>query len=365
MSKDLDEIRKQINEIDKKMIELFIQRMNCSKDVAEYKIEHSLPIIDVNRENKIIEKNLQYIEEDIYKEYYVNFLKSIMDISKSYQKRLMEKMTVGYSGVPGAFGYLAAKKMFPDANLISYPDFEKAYEDCEKGKCDAVVLPIENSYAGDVGTVMDLTFSGSLYINQMLELDVVHNLIGTKSANKENIEVVVSHPQALAQCADYINKHNYLKKECVNTAVAAEEVAMKDDPKIAAIASIDTADLYGLKILESNINTSRNNTTRFAAFSRNCYRQSPNSKMGEHFILVFTVLNEAGALAKTLNIIGAHGFNMRNLKSRPMKKLMWSYYFFVELEGNINSEDGKEMLRQLSTICDRLKLVGTYSTYNN
>lgn len=82
--------------------------------------------------------------------------------------------------------------------------------------------------------------------------------------------------------------------------------------------------------------------------------------MGEHFILVFTVKNEAGALANTLNIIGAHGFNMRTLRSRPMKELLWNYYFYVELDGNINTEDGKDMLVQLKTVCDRLKLVGTY-----
>lgn len=121
-----------------------------------------------------------------------------------------------------------------------------------------------------------------------------------------------------------------------------------------------TAELYGLKVIESNINTTRNNTTRFVALSRSQNLPDALTKMGEHFILVFTVKNEAGALANTLNIIGAHGFNMRTLRSRPMKELLWNYYFYVELDGNINSEDGKDMLIQLRTVCDRLKLVGTY-----
>lgn len=364
MSKNsLEEIRVKINEIDQKMAELFVQRMKASKIIAEYKIEHSLPILDSSREKEVIRRNLEYIDDSVIKEYYVNFLQSTMNISKTYQRRIMEKMVVGYSGVPGAFGYLAAKKLFPDATFIAYSDFKDAYLDCENGKCDAVVLPIENSYAGDVGTVMDLTFNGTLYINQIIDLDVVHNLIGTKDATKENIKEVISHPQALAQCAEYIRNNNFIVKECVNTAVAAKQIAQINDPTIAAISSLDTAELYGLKILESNVNSSRNNTTRFAAFSRSLNQPSPTSKMGEHFILVFTVLNEAGALAKTLNIIGAHGFNMRNLKSRPMKTLMWSYYFFVELDGNINTEDGKEMLKQLSTLCDRLKLVGTYHSH--
>ena len=115
-----------------------------------------------------------------------------------------------------------------------------------------------------------------------------------------------------------------------------------------------------LDILETNINESRNNTTRFAVFSRNLNTNKSKNKMGEHFILVFTVLNEAGALAKTLNIIGSHGFNMRTLRSRPMKELQWNYYFFVEADGDINSSDGKDMIVQLRTVCDRLKVVGSY-----
>lgn len=361
MSKhDLEKMRAKINDIDEKMAELFVQRMETSKAIAEYKIEYSLPIADKNREQVVIQRNAERIENTVMREYYINFLKTTMELSKAYQRRIMENMIVGYSGVPGAFGYMAAKQMFPDAKLVAYPDFNEAYLDCEKGKCDAVVLPIENSYAGDVGSVMDLTFSGSLYINQIVELDVVHHLMGTKEATKETIQEVISHPQALAQCAEFIQTNHYTIKECVNTAVAGKEVVEKNNPTLAAIASIETANLYGLKIIESNINSSRNNTTRFAAFSRCANQPIPTNKMGEHFILVFTVWNEAGALAKTLNIIGAHGFNMRNLKSRPMKKLMWNYYFFVELDGNINTEDGKEMLKQLSTVCDRLKLVGTY-----
>ena len=122
----------------------------------------------------------------------------------------------------------------------------------------------------------------------------------------------------------------------------------------------DVAKLYDLEILETNINESRNNTTRFAVFSKSLNTSKSVNKMGEHFILVFTVLNEAGALAKTLNIIGSYGFNMRTLRSRPMKELQWNYYFFVEADGDINSSDGQEMIRQLKTVCDRLKIVGTY-----
>lgn len=359
MSK-LDDARKIINEVDQEMARLFEQRMKASEMVALYKKEHAMPIFDGAREDEIIKRNELLIETPIYREYYVNFLKNTIELSKSYQRRLMEGMIVAYSGVEGAFAHMAALKMFPFAKLISYPSFNEAYEAVVKGECDSCVLPVENSYAGDVGIVMDLIFSGSLYINQMIDLEVVQNLIGIKGAKLEDVKEVISHPQALQQSADFIKKYHLVETETTNTAVAAKLVAEKKDQSLCAIASSLTAKLYNLEILVPNVNTSKNNTTRFATFSRSQSMPRATSKMGEHFIIVFTVKNEAGALAQTLNIIGSHGFNMRNLRSRPMKELMWNYYFYVELEGNINTADGKDMLRELESLCDRLKLVGTY-----
>ncbi len=359
---ELEQARKQINEIDKKMAELFEARMEATKLVASYKKAHALPIVDETRERTVVENNARMIKDPTIREYYVNFLKNNMALSKRYQTRLMEGMKVAYCGVEGAFAHIASIKMFPSAEKIAFASFEEAYKAVEDGICDACVLPVENSYAGDVGTVMDLIFSGSLHINQMLDLDVIHHLIGIKGATCATVKKVLSHPQALSQCHSYLTSHHFEEVEYPNTALAAKEVARLNDVSVAAIASDVTASLYGLTIIESDINTARNNTTRFAAFSRVDSLTSSNALMGEHFILVFTVANEAGALAQTLNIIGAHGFNMRNLRSRPMKELMWNYYFYVELEGNVNSEEGMDMLRELGSICDRLKLVGTYYT---
>ena len=359
---NLNDVRKKINAIDKEMAKLFEERMKASKEVAEYKMEHGLPIYDKIREEEVIRQNTELIEDVNLRKYYVMFLQDLMDTSKRYQQELMNGLKVGYSGVPGAFGYIAARKMFPTANLFAYSDFNTAYKACEKGECDIVVLPTENSYAGDVGTVMDLMFSGNLYVNRMIDLDVVHNLIACKGASKESIKKVYSHAQALAQCADYIKQNSFIEVEYPNTAMAAKMISEKNDSQVAAIASIETAELYNLEVIEKNINASRNNTTRFAAFSRVQNLPSKTAKMGEHFILVFTVKNVAGALANALNIIGSHGFNMRTLRSRPMKELMWNYYFYVELDGNINTIDGTDMLKQLSSMCDRLKLVGAYTS---
>ena len=126
---DLKDTRKKINEIDEQMAKLFEERMLCSKEVAEYKIKHAMPIYDSTREQEVINNNSKHIQNDEIKEYYVNFLKQTMDISKKYQSRLIEGMRVGYSGVEGAFAHIAAMKMFPNANYIAYSSFEEAYKE--------------------------------------------------------------------------------------------------------------------------------------------------------------------------------------------------------------------------------------------
>ena len=359
MENKLRQAREIINSVDKKMAELFAERMNASKMVAEYKQAHGLEVLDAKREQEVIAKNSAFIEDEKIRGYYVNFLKSSMAISRSYQEELMQGMRVAYSGTEGAFAHIASSKMFPTAKKIAYGDFESAYRAVENGECDVAVLPIENSYNGEVGQVTDLLFSGSLYVNGVYDLAVSHNLLGTKDSSLSDIKQVISHAQALGQCSGYIKDHNLEGIEYVNTALAAKYVAEKQDKTLGAIASIETAEIFGLKVLEKNINASSNNATRFVVLSRAERKHSLN-EMGVHSIILFTVKNQAGALAKAIEVVGRHGFNMRALRSRPMKKLLWQYYFYIEAEGNINTKDGEEMMKELSLYCDRLKAIGTY-----
>lgn len=356
----LEKARQIINEVDTEMAKLFERRMRAAEMVAEYKKENGLPILDSGREDEIIKNGSMRIEDTVLREYYVNFLKDTMKGSKQYQSRLIEGMKVAYCGTEGAFAHIATKKMFPTAISVAYTDFASVYEAVVRGDCDAAVLPVENSYNGEVGQVTDLLFSGSLYVNSMLELAVSHDLLGTADAELSDIKDVVSHPQALAQCAEYLRTNSLTPHEFTNTALAAKHIAEKCDKSFAAIASEEAADIFGLKVLARNINASRSNTTRFAVLSRS--ENIPTSKkMDVYSVLLFTVKHEAGSLAKALDIIGAYGFNMRTLRSRPMKELLWQYYFYIEVEGNVHTEEGKEMLRGLSACCDRLKMAGTFT----
>lgn len=364
MSK-LEESRQSINRIDKEMAKLFEERMKVCADIADYKKEHGLSVRDPGRETELVNRNCAFIENAELESYYVQFLRGMIDVSCRYQSRLMGSMKVAYCGTKGAYAYIAAKRMFPEATLIEMGSFGEVYRAVESGECDSAVLPLENSYAGEVGEVMDLMFSGNLYVNQVIDVPILHNLMAPKGATLSDIKTVVSHRQALDQCALYLNTHGFETKEYSNTALAAKAVGEANDITVAAIASKETAELFGLEILERDINDSKNNITRFAAFSPASSRPASTVKrVDESFILVFTVQNEAGSLAKALNIIGAHGFNMRNLRSRPMKSLRWSYYFYIEAEGNVNTENGSDMLRELSAVCAKLRMAGSYYTEN-
>ena len=359
MKNSLENSRKEINRIDKEMAKLFEERMRQVEAVAEYKKERGLAILDKAREDELIRKNSQLVEDETIREYYINFLKNNMAVSRAYQERLISGMKVAFAGTEGAFAHIAANKLFPTANKLAYGDFKSAYKAVEKGECDVCVLPLENSYNGEVGQVTDLMFSGSLYVNGMLELAVDQDLLGLPEAKPEDIKKVLSHPQALGQCNEYIRARGLESEEYSNTALAAKRVKELSDKSVGAIASGEAAEIFGLKVLDKNINEARSNTTRFAVFSR-VPNKTASSGSGVHSVLLFTVRNEAGSLARAIDVIGNHGFNMRTLRSRPMKELLWEYYFYVEAEGNIQTEAGQNMLEELSEFCDKLKFVGTY-----
>lgn len=357
----LEQARKSIDEIDRQMAKLFCERMKAVEQVALYKQEHGLPILNMAREQQVIEKNAVYVDDPALQSYYVRFLQDTMAISRNYQSRLAKGMKVAYSGVEGAFAHIASTRIFPTARRISYSDFNEAYQAVVNGECDAAVLPIENSYAGEVGQVMDLTFSGPLHITGIYELPITHHLLGLPGTDKSAISMVVSHPQALSQCAPYLRQHDIATKSYANTAMAAKYVVETGDVSLGAIASEETASLYGLEVLDRNINSSRSNTTRFAVFSR-----TPNENAkANHFILTYTVKHEAGALAKTIQTIGKHGFNMCSMRSRPMKALLWQYYFYVEAEGDLNTPEGQAMLKELQPLCDHLKVAGCFENFEN
>ena len=253
----LQQARETINDIDAQMAALFEQRMRAVQAVAEYKKEHGLPILDAAREEAVLRRGALRVEDSVLQEYYIDFMKNTMAVSRRYQQRLLTGMRVAYSGTEGAFAHIAAGRLFPEAQKIGFPDFAAAYDAVVQGDCDAVVLPLENSSAGEVGQVTDLLFSGPLYVSTVLPMPIKHDLLALEGTTPETVRTVVSHPQALAQCDEYIRAHGYEQLPYANTALAAKYVAELGDPAVAAIGSVECAAACGLKPVAEAINGSQ------------------------------------------------------------------------------------------------------------
>ncbi len=360
--KRFGEARETISQVDKEIAKLFEKRMKAAVDVAEYKKVNGIPVEDMVREKQLIETNSLLIESDEIRSYYVSFLKNTMKLSKDYQHKIIDGTRVAFSGVKGAFAEIAVKRIFPDSVPVPYPDFKSAYKAVESGECDVAVLPVENSFEGDVARVMDLTYFGTLFINGIYDMGVEQNLFGIQQADSKSIRKVLSHPQALGQCAEFIEQKGYATEETVNTAVAASVVAEKQDASLGVICSLEAGNEYGLKLIDRKINKDSANTTRFAVFSR---VPRENTADLNNFIVLFTVRDEAGSLGRAVSVFGECGYNLKALKSRPSKDVIWNYYFFLEGEGHLTPEAEKTMIEKLSEVCTNVRLVGRYPKEQN
>ena len=355
---DIDEARRQIDRIDRAMAALFIERMQASEVIAAYKQMQGLPIEDRQREAELTARNERLLPTD-YRPYYRNFLRGLMEESKRYQRLLTSGMRVAFSGAEGAFAHVAAMRIFGHAGeKVACPDFAAAYRHVEDGSCHCAVLPIENSYAGDVGQVMDLAWRGTLSVSGIYDLPLSQCLLAKPGASMGTIREVISHPQALSQCLPYLRRKGWVQTTAVNTAVAAQAVAAGERLDIAVIAAHETAELYGLQVLENDINEQKSNTTRFAVFTPAACEVKPADN---HFVLLFCCKNQPGTLGDAISVISRHDYNLKCLKSHPTGVENWAYYFYAEGEGNIGTEAGQAMLRELEHVCDSVRVLGSFA----
>ena len=331
----LEELRERIDSLDKTLREAFLARMQAAAAVAGYKAQHGLPVLDAAREEAVVEKNLAALagDEKAMAPYYEDFVRHNMALSRALQQALLGRGAVAYQGVEGAFSHIALRSLFPHARAVGFAAW-------------ADVLPFENSSVGDVSEVLDLCFSHpKLCVCDVYDLPVGQNLLGVPGAALGDVKTVFSHPQALHQCAGFIKTLGLAQQEAANTALAAQEVARRGDKALAAIASEETAGLYGLCVLARNINGSEDNTTRFIVIGK-ALREK-----GNRFSLLFTVDHKAGALARVMRVIGEEGFNLECIKSRPMPHVAWEYYFYAELVGDCSG----------AAVCRTVRVLGVYS----
>lgn len=347
--------RREIDAVDAEMARLFCRRMEAVEAVVAYKQAHGLPVLDAGREAAVVEKNLARVDRAEYRPYYADFIRHTMALSRQYQTAVLGRDQVAYQGVEGAYAHIALQQLFPHARALSCPTWDKVFEAVESGRAEAGVLPFENSHAGDVSAVLDLCYNHSLYVTAVYDLPVTHSLLGLPGATLADIRDVYSHQQAISQSDKFLRTLGLPAHPMANTAMAAKYVAEGGDKSKAAIASPETAALYGLATLAAGINTDGDNTTRFIVIGKAL------PEAGNRFSILFTVDNKPGKLAQVIQIIGQSGFNMECIKSRPMPHVPFEYYFYAELVGSPRDEGAKALLAALDTVCRTVRLLGVYT----
>lgn len=351
---DLEGIRQNINSIDKKMRLLFEERMQAAAQVAEYKQQNNLPVLDSGREAAVIQNNIEGLENPVFTPYYTDFLKHLMGLSRQYQTEILGRGTVAYQGTAGGFGHHVATALYPHAQLLAQPTFAAVFEEVQNGTAAFGVVPFENSSTGDVAGVLDLCYSHQIYIADMYDLPVTQNLLGLPGAKLADIEKVVSHVQALEQSSRFLESLDVKQQPFANTALAAEHVAKTGNPKLAAIASLEAAERFGLSVLAKDISTQADNTTRFIIITK----QRPIA--GDRFSLLVTVQNTVGQLSGVIQTIAASGFNMESIKSRPMPQRPWEYYFYIELVGAPDTQQAEALLAKIREVCLSVRMLGIF-----
>lgn len=283
-------------------------------------------------------------------------------IEEALDNKGIKDPRIGYQGVLGSFSEEAAHNHFPNCEKMArYDEFEDVFEAINKNEIDYGVLPIENSYTGEVLDVYDLVNKYNLYIVGEEIIRVRHNLVGLPGAKIEEIKEVYSHPQAFGQSKLFLKEHKHMNAiPHANTAMASKFVSELGDPTKGAIASKRAAMLYGLEILAADINTNDTNSTRFIVLAKNMKVCSKCDKVS----IVFTTQHTSGALYQVLSHFAYNGVNLLKIQSRPIKDKSWHYFFFVDLEGNLEDANMLIALGKINAESKCFRILGNYRGYS-
>ncbi len=374
---DLNDLRKQIDEIDSSLLPLFLKRMECSMGVAEYKIANNIPVLDQSREAQILNDKIAKVADEL-KIPVRDFFASIMKISRGMQARTIAKSsrgisclnsfsnesllpnpTVAYQGIPGANSETALIKFFgEDTKKTNVMTFGEVLDAVENGDADYGVLPLENSSTGSISGAYDLLEKRSLYIIGEVNVDIEHCLVALPDAELRDIRKVYSHEQGYMQCKKFID--GYPKMEFHpyhNTAMAAKMISGLGDTSCAAIADSRTASLYGLQVLASNISSIGTNITKFVVVAKKGLLCPGNNKVS----IMFTLPHRSGALCSVLSVFSDNGLNLLKILSRPSHDGNFEYIFFIDFEGNLLEEGVQSVIAELEASTEFLKVLGNYT----
>lgn len=370
---DIAEIRKKIDQIDTEIIRAIAGRQQIVADILDGKVKGGKAIRDEAREELILEEIRKKAVEHGTDPYFLEKLfRDIIRFSVRYQvnalvdhqNRQAEKSTirVAYQGTDGAFSHQAAIRHFQDrydrVECLGYTRFHEATQAVDAGDADTAILPIENTTAGSINDTYDLLEKHDLFITGEEVLHINHCLMAVQNVPLEHIRRIISHPQAIAQCSEFLSREDWHVETYFDTAMAARKVRGDQDLSQAAIASSYAAEVYGLEILQRNVMNQEKNYTRFVVVSPRpivCDPQLPCKTS-----LIFSTTDQKGALLDCLNVLGEVGINMTKLESRPRIGHPFQSLFYLDFEGNRDDARVSDALHRLEAKTKYLKILGSY-----
>ncbi len=352
-NKDLGQLRKKIDELDAKIVELLNARADVVVEVGKTKLANDAPIYAPDREHAVFERIAKLNKGPLPQKTLQAIYRELMSGSFALEKPLR----IGYLGPEGSFSNLAAQKKF-GASVEYRPlaDIRAVFEEVARGHCDLGLVPIENNVGGGVVDTLDSFIGAHVYIYAEVIVEIHHNLLA--NCAPEEIKSIASKPEVFAQCRNWLST-SFKQAELIpvaSTSKAAEMAAAGADEGLAAIGSSLAGELYELKTVFANIEDNPKNMTRFFVISPAPAKRTGNDKTA----IMFTTAHKSGALVDVLNVFASFGINLTNIDTRPSKRRDWEYYFFVDADGHFEDENFVKALEAARSHCGEMHVLGSF-----
>jgi chorismate mutase/prephenate dehydratase len=367
--KDLQALRETIEEIDREILAQLRRRMDLVEEVAASKLRAAYPFRDEPREEAILQRvRHAAVEQGLDAHEVERLYRVILDMSVAHQKAHVRSLAdaplrVAYQGVEGSYSHLTAQRRYaglPEGVLLEgFETFRAAVQAVREGASDRALLPIENTTAGSINEVYDLLAEGDLAITAEEVSRIEHCLLGLPGARVEDLRRVLSHPQGILQCQDFLRSVPWIHAEAeFDTAGAARKVKERNDPTVAAIASEPAARVFGLAVLRRGVQSQQGNFTRFVELARDPVRFPPETPAKTSLLLA--VGHRPGDLAEVLSVFSRRGVNLAKLESRPIPETPFRYRFYLDLLGNAGRDPVRAALAEATPLAAELRVLGTY-----
>lgn len=366
---DLQGLREEIEQVDRRLLRLLRQRMELVDRIATAKIRAASPFRDQQREDQVLQRvRRAAVELGLDAHAIERLYRLIMEMSISRQQAFLQSLStaplrVAYQGVEGSYSHLTAQGYYRDREggvlLTGHESVREAVMAVRSGTADLAFLPIENSTAGSINETYDELAEGGLTIAAEVIAEVEHCLLALPGTKLEEIRQVISHPQALRQCQDFLAGLPGVRTEAeFDTAGAARKVKEAGDHSLAAIASESAARMLGLEVLRRGIQMQAGNATRFVEVAI----EGPPCPAGAvcKTSLLLTLGDWAGGLGEVLIQFGRRGLKLAKIESRPLATSPWKYRFYLDVEAHADSEPMVEALESVRPMVAEIRLLGTY-----